>query len=63
MTWDEQKYSDEELKRYLNEWVEEHGEEPMQAEWNEQDDLPWSHTYRTRFGGWAKAKEELIDKS
>jgi len=61
MTWDEQKYSDEELKRYLNEWVEEHGEEPMQADWNADNTTPSARTYYSRFGGWKKAKQELLD--
>ena len=56
-----QKYTDEELKRYLNEWVQEHGEEPTKAAWNADSTTPSARTFYSRFGGWEQAKQELID--
>ena len=56
-----QKYTDEELKRHLNEWVEEHGEAPSKSDWNADNTTPSARTYYSRFGGWEIAKQELID--
>lgn len=56
-----QKYTDDELKRYLNEWVQEYGEEPTREAWNADKITPSARTYYSRFGGWEKAKRELID--
>ena len=56
-----QKYTDDELKRYLNEWVEQHGEDPTKSEWNADSTTPSARAYYSRFGGWAKAKRELLD--
>lgn len=56
-----QKYTDDELKRYLNEWVQEHDEEPTKEAWNADGTTPSARTYYSRFGGWEQAKQDLID--